>query len=85
MNREEFQKELSSRFQSTESGFGSMTQRELILLQIASNLYESEVKKFRLGDGVGQSELLPCEMCGGNIDKEDKFTDEKHCENCGWF
>lgn len=49
MNREEFQKELSIRFQNTESGFGNMTQRELILLQIASNIYESEVKKFRLG------------------------------------
>jgi hypothetical protein len=34
---------------------------------------------------VGQSELLPCEMCGGKINQEDKFTDEKHCEKCGWF
>ena len=85
MTREEFQKQVSDRFQNTDSGFGNMTQRELILLQIASNLYESEVKKNRLGDIVGRSEQLPCEMCGGNIDKEDKFTDEKHCENCGWF
>lgn len=53
MNREEFQKELSNRFQNTESGFGNMTQRELILLQIASNMYESEVKKFRLGAVMG--------------------------------
>lgn len=41
--------------------------------------------ELRLGDVVGRGEQLPCEMCGGNIDKEDKFTDEKHCENCGWF
>jgi hypothetical protein len=39
----------------------------------------------RLFSVVGRSEQLPCEMCGGKIDKEDKFTDEKHCENCGWF
>lgn len=39
----------------------------------------------RLFGVVGQSEQLPCEMCGGKIDKEDRFTDEKHCENCGWF
>ena len=41
--------------------------------------------KCALADVVEQSEQLPCEMCGGKIDKEDKFTDEKHCENCGWF
>lgn len=78
MNREEFQKELSSRFQSTESGFGSMTQRELILLQIASNLYESEVKKFRLGDVVGRSEQLKCEHNGRRIATELV----EYCEDC---
>lgn len=40
---------------------------------------------FVLSNVVGQSDQLDCEMCGGRIDKEDKFTDEKHCENCGWF
>lgn len=70
MNREEFQKELSRRFQNTESGFGNMTQRELILLQIASNMYENEVKKFRLGAVVGRSEQLKCMMkrADGNCD-----------------
>lgn len=22
--------------------------------------------------------------CGGKIDKYDKFTEESHCEKCGW-
>lgn len=25
-----------------------------------------------------------CDLCGGKVDKEDKFIDEEHCENCGW-
>lgn len=25
-----------------------------------------------------------CQTCGGKIDKYDKFTEEEHCENCGW-
>jgi hypothetical protein len=77
MNREEFQKELSSRFQNTESGFGNMTQRELILLQIASNLYESEVKKFRLGAVMVRSEQLPCSHCGRPLKEHSK--DSKLC------
>lgn len=83
MNREEFQKELSSRFQSTESGFGSMTQRELILLQIASNLYESEVKKFRLGDVVGRSEQLVCDCGNSSMTWYGNDDDKKwFCFNC---
>lgn len=46
---------------------------------------EEQVEQLRKHGVVGRSEQLPCEMCGGKIDKEDKFTDEKHCENCGWF
>lgn len=34
---------------------------------------------------IGQGEQLFCEVCNGKIDKEDKFTEEKHCVNCGWF
>jgi formylmethanofuran dehydrogenase subunit E len=26
-----------------------------------------------------------CDLCNGLVDKEDKFTEEKHCVNCGWF
>ena len=44
MTREEFQQTISKRFSNTESGFGNMTQRERILLQIASNEYEKQVK-----------------------------------------
>lgn len=25
-----------------------------------------------------------CDLCGGSVDKYDKFTEEKHCQNCGW-
>lgn len=25
-----------------------------------------------------------CELCGGKVDKYDKFTEEEHCQNCGW-
>lgn len=25
-----------------------------------------------------------CELCGGLVDKYDKFTEEEHCKNCGW-
>lgn len=25
-----------------------------------------------------------CELCGGVVDKYDKFTEEEHCQNCGW-
>ena len=50
MNREEFQKTVSERFQNTESGFGNMTQRERILLQIASNEYEKQVKNCSIPD-----------------------------------
>ncbi|MCA9357496.1 hypothetical protein KC872_04760 [Candidatus Kaiserbacteria bacterium] len=46
---------------------------------------EQQVKNLRSGDVVRRSEQLTCEMCGGKIDREDKFTDERHCENCGWF
>ena len=43
MNREEFQQEITNRFKNTDSGFGNMTQRELILLQIASNIYHAQI------------------------------------------
>ena len=46
---------------------------------------EWKVKNCSIPAVVGRSEQLPCEMCGGKIVKEDKFTDEKYCENCGWF
>ena len=26
-----------------------------------------------------------CDLCNGIVDKKDKFTDKKHCVNCGWF
>lgn len=38
MNKEEFKQEITTRFKNTDSGFGNMTQREFILLQIAGNL-----------------------------------------------
>jgi hypothetical protein len=25
-----------------------------------------------------------CDLCGGKVDKYDKFTEEEHCQNCGW-
>lgn len=25
-----------------------------------------------------------CELCGGKVDKYDNFTEEEHCQNCGW-
>ena len=25
-----------------------------------------------------------CDLCGGSVDKYDKFTEEEHCQNCGW-
>jgi tRNA U54 and U55 pseudouridine synthase Pus10 len=25
-----------------------------------------------------------CDLCGGQVDKYDKFTEEEHCQNCGW-
>ena len=25
-----------------------------------------------------------CDLCGGSVDKYDKFTEEEHCSNCGW-
>lgn len=52
MTREEFQKAVSERFQKTDSGFGNMTQRELILLQIASNVYDGVVKNCSIPDVV---------------------------------
>lgn len=58
MNREDFQKTVSERFQNTDSGFGNMTQRELILLQIASNVYDEVVKNCSTPDVVNQSEQL---------------------------
>ena len=54
MNREEFQRMVSDRFQNTDSGFGNMTQRELILLQIASSEYEKQVKNGSIPDVVGR-------------------------------
>lgn len=51
----------------------------------AEIITDEAVKLFCQPDVVGRSKQLVCEICGGNIDKEDKFTDEKHCENCGWF
>ena len=44
--------------------------------------YIIENKALHLPD-VGRT--LVCELCNGKIDREDKFTEEKHCENCGWF
>lgn len=26
-----------------------------------------------------------CSLCGALIDMYDKFTEEEHCQNCGWF
>lgn len=43
INREQFQKAVTNRFSNTDSGFGNMTQRELILLQIASNIYHEQI------------------------------------------
>ncbi len=48
MTREEFQNTVSERFQNTDSGFGNMTQRERILLQIAANEYEKQVKNYSI-------------------------------------
>lgn len=56
---------------------------EQIILEAREALEEFE--QFRQYNIIVRSEQLPCEMCGGKIDKEDKFTDEKKCENCGWF
>ena len=50
MTREEFQKTVSERFENTDSGFGNMTQRERILLQIASNVYAGVVKNCSIPD-----------------------------------
>ena len=25
-----------------------------------------------------------CDLCGDKVDKYDKFTEEEHCQNCGW-
>lgn len=78
MTREEFQKQVSDRFQNAESGFGKMTQRELILLQMASNLYESQVKNCSIPAVVGRSEQFKCAM---QLIKSGKRCD-KQCEDC---
>lgn len=74
MTREEFQKTVSDRFQNTDSGFGNMTQRERILLQIASNEYEKQVKNCSIPDVVGRSEQC-CSHYVTNI----KNTNCKYC------
>lgn len=58
MTREEFQKTVSDRFQNTDSGFGNMTQRERILLQVASNVYDEVVKNCSIPDVARQTELI---------------------------
>ena len=46
--------------------------------------FESELKKFRVGDVSRRSELLVCDMCGSSK-LEDCGSDEYSCEECGHF
>jgi len=83
MTREEFQQTVSERFQNTDSGFGNMTQRELILLQIASNVYENQVKKCSIPYVVGQSEQLSCPKCKSNSIYSTDVEIYHDCHDCG--
>lgn len=72
MNREEFQQEITKRFKNTDSGFGNMTQRELILLQVASNIYHEQINN--LSDVVRSifAEMQNDERDLHNIDRNTK-------------
>lgn len=77
MTREEFQKTVSERFQNTDSGFGNMTQRELILLQIASNVYDGVVKNCSIPIVVKQSQQCDHDYSDGT------GTGWNVCKKCG--
>jgi hypothetical protein len=70
----DFRKELAK-----ELGLGAIAENTMLddyvkaCEAIAVRYHESEVKKFRLADVVGQSEQLPCRKCGdyGTIDNQE--------------
>lgn len=64
MNRKKFIEETTKRFKATESGFGKLSHREKVLLGIASDIYEKQVKNLHIAP---VSESLP-DFTGNDVD-----------------
>lgn len=57
--------------------------REEIADWLLSQIATSETNKKQENETVVKVNR-ECELCCGVVDKYDKFTEEEHCENCGW-